>query len=184
MRLTKLLIAIVFLTFCGAAAGRAQTSEPPVKALGTFMRITSDGEHDYGYDVELWRQGERIFGLISAHDGLIGDPPTGLLENVQFNPQTRKFSFTAKMSLGVNLDKDYKSIPTREVFEFEGFLTTARLVGNLVINDKSPGDKSREKKKLNLPRSKSESRTMDEYKTFAEWKAWADFILDIRGPKW
>lgn len=175
----KLIIAVVFLTSAAAAQTAVNNRELPVKALGAFMNVKSDGEHAYGYDVELWKQGAQIFGLISAHDGLIGDPPAGLLENVRFNPQTRKLSFTAKLSLGIGVNDQ----PTRDLFRFEGTLTAARLSGNLLVTDQQCAA-CREKKKINLTRSKEWSRLMDAYKTYAEWKEYADFILDLRGPHW
>jgi hypothetical protein len=180
----KSLFAIVFFTFLGVV--QAQTVLPeakkelPVKPIGTFMRVKSDGEHAYGYDIELWKQGDKICGLISAHQGLIGDPPTGLLENVRFDPKTRRFSFTAKLSLGMLVGNDDKEIPSHDVFEFDGTLTDTRIAGNLQITSQS----SVEKKKLNLPRSKDWSKEMSAYKSFAEWKVYADEILDFRGPRW
>ena len=184
MKLTKLLIVFVFLI--AAANARAQTfqKELPVRVLGNFMRIKSDGEHEYGFMVELWKQGDKVYGLISAHDGLIGDPPTGVLENIRFDRRAGKISFTAKLSLGVTLDDNYKSIPTHDIFEFKGILTKTRLTGNLVVTSLFDGKSLVEKKKLNLPRSKEWSSWMERYNSYADWKKFADEILDFRGPNW
>jgi len=189
MKFTKLLIALVFLSsFYGAVAAQKTQPEPktdlPVTALGTFMRIQSSGEHAYGYDVALWKQGAKIYGLISAHNGLLGDPPTGLLENVRFDPKTKKFSFKAKLTLGVFFSKESENVPSRDVFEFEGTLTTARLAGTLSTTNELCPDKCPEKKKINLPRSKQWSSMLGGFKTYAGWKADADEILKRRGPEW
>lgn len=190
MKFTKLLIALVFLTsFYGVVAAQKplqpdSKKELPVKVLGTFMRIKSSGEHAYGYDVELWKQGDKIYGLISAHDGLIGDPPTGLLENVRFDPKTKKFSFKAKLTLGMFFNKEYDNVPSHDVFEFEGTLTNTRLAGTLSTTNELCADKCPEKKKINLPRSKESSSMMSGFKTYAEWKTDADEILGFRGPEW
>lgn len=190
MKFTKLLIALVFLTsFAGAVAAQkpllpAAKKELPVKVLGTFMRIKSNGEHADGYDVELWKQGTQIYGLISAHDGLIGDPPTGLLENVRFDPKTKKFSFKAKLTLGMFFSKEYDNVPSRDVFEFEGSLTNTRLAGTLSITNELCADKCPEKKKINLPRSKQWSSMISGFKTYAQWKADADETLKSLGPEW
>ena len=193
--MTKPLIALLFLTLSGTIQAQtigadktplpekpAQTrSELPVRPIGTFMRIKSDdGEHASGYDVALWKQGAKIYGLISAHEGLIGDPPAGLLENVRFDPRTKKFSFTAKLSLGVDGD----NIPSHDIFEFEGTLTATRLAGNLLIKDEQCGKSCTERKKINLPRSKEWSSSMENFKSYAEWKKDADEILSFRGPGW
>jgi hypothetical protein len=182
MKLTKLLVVLVFLTFAGTV--RAQTSELPVKALGNFMRVESDGEHASGYNVELWKQGDKIIGLINAHDGLIGDPPAGLLENVRYDRRTGKFSFTAKLSLAVTLDDNYQSIPTRELFEFHGILSKTRLTGNLTITQQQCSRLCVERKRLNLPRSKKFGSWVQDFKSYADWKKDVDEILDFRGPKW
>lgn len=190
MKFTKLLIALVFLASFAAAVAAQKTLQPepktelPVTALGTFMRIRSDGEHAYGYDVQLWKQGDQIYGLISAHAGLIGDPPTGLLENVRFDPKTKKFSFKAKLTLGMFFSKDYDNVPSRDVFEFEGTLTTARLAGTLSMTNELCADKCPGKKKINLPRSKQWSSMMTRFKTFAQWQEDADETLKRLGPEW
>jgi hypothetical protein len=180
MKMMSPLIALLFLTIFGTV--HAQTkSELPVKPLGTFMRVKSDdGEHAYGYDVALWKQGSKIYGLISAHAGLIGDPPAGLLENVRFDPRTKKLSFTAKLSLGVDGD----NVPSHDIFVFEGMLTATRLAGNLLVKNEQCGKACTERKIINLPRSKEWSSSMDSFKTYAEWKKDADEILAFRGPGW
>jgi hypothetical protein len=190
VKFTKLLIALVFLTsLCGAVAAQkplapAAKKELPVKVFGIFMRIKSNGEHAYGYSVELWQQGAKIYGLISAHDGLIGDPPTGLLENVKFDPKTKKFSFRAKLTLGMVFSKEYDNVPSRDVFEFQGTLTKMRLAGTLSTTNELCPDKCPEKKKINLPRSRVWDSAIRGFKTYAEWKADADETLKSLGPEW
>ena len=185
MKLLKLLIALVFVTSAagGQTVGVKQSEaarEVRVKPLGTFMKVWSNGEHASGYEVELWKQGAQIFGMIHAHRGLIGDPPAGLLENVRFDPKTRKFSFTAKLSLG----QFSENKGTHDLFKFEGALTGTRLTGTLLITEEQWGAPCTKKKKINLPCSKAWSREMEEFKSYAEWKTKADKILDFRGPRW
>lgn len=158
--------------------------ESPVKIIGSFSKVISDGEHASGYDVELWRQGDKIFGLISAHRGLIGDPPTGILENVRYDSATKRLSFRAKLTLGIFFDKNNSNVPSRDIFEFQGIQTNKRLQGELKMINELCADKCPERKRINLPRSKEWSSMMSEYKTYAEWKAYADEILDFRGPRW
>ncbi len=47
------------------------------KKLGVFSNMRSTAEHQYDYKVELWQEGDRVFGLFLASEGLIGDTPTG-----------------------------------------------------------------------------------------------------------
>ncbi len=148
------------------------TDESPVKAVGYFTNVKSDGEHQWGYSVKLWRQDDKIYGLIFGTDNLrlIGDPPTGLLENAQFNSMTGKLSFRAKLSLGQSGGGE----PVRDVYEFEGVLTKKKLAGNLLVTNELCADKCPEKKKITLPRSEKLSSEMEEYesyKSYAEWKS-------------
>ena len=151
-------------------------AESPVKPLGDFSNVQyqSSGEHQWGYSIELWQQDDKIYGFISGDDSprLVGDPPTGILENVQFDPVTKKFSFRAEL-------------PLREIFEFEGILTKKKIEGERKNTYDFDVNKFVKRKKIILPRSKESSAEMIEYhtyQTYAEWKAYADRILDFRGP--
>jgi hypothetical protein len=149
-------------------------AESTVKPLGDFSNVWSNGEHETGYSIELWKQDDKIYGLISGGDGtrLVGDPPTGLLENVQFDPVTKKFSFRAKL-------------PSQVIFEFEGILTKKKIEGERKNTYDFDVNKFVKRKKIILPRLKESSAEMVEfqtYQTYAEWKEFADRILAFRGP--
>ena len=78
----------------------APDSEAPVTVLGEFSNRKGDGEHAWGYSVDLWKHEGRIIGMICGTQYLMlnGSPPTGLLENVQYDPKTGRMSFSAKLS--------------------------------------------------------------------------------------
>lgn len=159
-------------------------AESPVKPFGQFMKVKGDGEHCSGYDVGLWTQDEKMYGLISVHRGLCGDPPAGRLENVQFDPRTKKLSFKAKVSIGLDYNDDHNYVPSHDVLEFDGFLTSKRLYGTLKTTDQLCPDICKETKTIDLPRSKEFDWWTEEYKSYAEWKADMDKILARRGPRW
>ena len=100
------------------------TVESPVKVIGNFTNVKGDGEHQWGYSVALWRQDDKIHGLISGDDDLrlAGNPPLGILENVQFEPKMKKLSFRAKLSTGLVGN----NVWSRDVYEFEGVLKRKR----------------------------------------------------------
>ena len=160
--------------------------EPRVIAIGDFSNRKSDGEHEWGYSVELWKQEDKICGLIagSSHSRLYGDPPTGLLEDVQFDPKTGKMSFRAKLTLGLWSDRDHRNLPSQDVYEFEGVLTAKKLKGNLLTSNELCDDKCPRREQIELRRSKDSSFLMDDYQSYSEWKSYADRILNFRGPKW
>lgn len=146
--------------------------ESAVKPIGDFTNVKFNGEHQWGYSIKLWQKGDKIYGLISGDDNsrLFGDPPTGILENVQFDVLTNKFLFTAKL-------------PKHKVFEFEGVLTKKNLKGTRIIIEEQCPNNCSEKKKIVLLNSKGSSSEMLEYQNYAEWKKYADKILAFRGPK-
>lgn len=147
-------------------------TESPVKVVGDFSNVKGDGEHQWGYSVALWRQEDKILGLFSGSDDLrlIGDPPTGILENVRFDSKTGKLCFLAKL-------------PEQHIYEFEGILTSKELSGKIKITNELCSDKCPKTQKITLHLSKDMTLTMEEYQSYSEWKAVAEKILELRGPK-
>jgi hypothetical protein len=59
------------------ATSLPQSLAAPVGFLGEFSNIEFTEKHAYGYVVQLWRQGDRVFGFLEASEGLAGDTPIG-----------------------------------------------------------------------------------------------------------
>jgi hypothetical protein len=89
-------VAIATLAVTGAA--RVQQA-PQIRVLGYFDASFSDGEHRTGYALQLWRHKQTVVGFLLVPQGLIGDSPTGLLENVSLTPDGH-LSFTATVPGG------------------------------------------------------------------------------------
>lgn len=174
--------------FCFAvehgAIAQAIDQNNPVKIVGAFKNVKSDGEHAYGYSIELWKYRDGIVGLISAHRGLIGDPPTGILENVQFDSASKKLSFRAKVTLGLFSDRNHSNVPSRDILQFDGFLTDRKLKGKLVITNELCADKCPETKELSLRFWKNGTSRMSDYSSFKEWESLTKEILKRRGFDW
>ena len=143
--------------------------------IGEFSNMRFTGEHAYGYSVQLWRNGDNLMGLFLASEGLAGDTPTGILENLKFDARTGKLSFRAKLTMGVEVLGNGRQASTRDLFEFDGTLTKTALAGTL---KRSPGRVERVK----LAKQKENSTI--EAATYEEWKKQVDEILRYRGPKW
>jgi hypothetical protein len=149
----------------------------PVKPIGTFMNVKTDGEHASGYTIKLWKQDDKVYGSISVHRGLMGDPPTGILENVKFEPQTKVLSFTAKLSVGQFFDENHNNVPSQNRFEFKGTLTNKKLQGNLRMTNELCSNKCPKTRQINLPRSKEWSSAMKDYQSYAEWETFVNKFL-------
>lgn len=67
-------------------------------AIGSFHNVRSSaGEepHCYGWSLELWKDGDRLVGLLDQHGGLCGDPPCQTLSDVSYDAKTGRLSFSA-----------------------------------------------------------------------------------------
>ncbi len=187
-RLVLLLLAVSLSAYGKTAdkpSGRASArSAVAVKRLGAFTNMRFTREHQRGYSVELWQEKDRLFGLLMVSDGLIGDTPAGLLEDVAFDPKTGRLTFRARLSTGSTFNKNNEQVPTRDVYKFNGTLRGQTLAGVLEHADASGRAAHVTKTNLSLRRSKSESESMIDAASYDEWKEEADEILKLRGPKW
>jgi len=156
--------------------------QSPISFTGEFSNVRHTAEHAYGYSVQLWRKGDKIFGLFTATSGSATDVPCGLLEDVRFNPATRAFSFTAKLSVATIYLGKGRQEPTHDLFSFNGTLHGAVLAGSLTHLDQLQPKSKPTSKHLRLPRT-SNPPTIDAT-THEDWKRAADAILKVRGPKW
>lgn len=184
----SVLYSFMFAVCCFAGGnvviGQIALKDDPVKVIGSFMKVKSDGEHAYGYSVELWTHRDNIVGLISVHRGLIGDPPVGIIENVKYDANSKRFSFSAKVTLGLFSDRNHLHVESRDTIRFDGFLSEKHLKGEILTTNDLCIDKCPEKEKVSLPYWKDGVTRMNEYSSLKEWELYVRQILDRRGPKW
>ena len=90
-----------------------------IRPLGSFENVRSSdgGEHCYGYSLELWQYRDRLLGLLDIHEGLCGDPPCGVLEDVFLDGNTGRLAFRSQI-IG-------------EAWDFAGTLKRDSVVGTL-----------------------------------------------------
>jgi len=164
------------------ATALPQSLAAPVGILGEFSNMEFTEEHAYGYTVQLWRQGDRVFGFLEASEGLAGDTPIGKLEEVKFEPRSGTLSFKAKLTIGLAFAESGRQQPSRDLLEFRGNLERAALVGALKRWDMLRPNANPVASQVRLQRRGNER--MIQARTYAEWKKAADEILKFRGPKW
>lgn|SRR5690349_3011144 len=173
---------IVPILVLASAGALGQKADSPVAAVGEFSNMRYTEEHAYGYSIQLWRAGETLFGLFLASEGLAGDTPTGLVENVRFDPATRKLSFQAKLTMGIRIDGDGASRPSQDLFEFDGRLNQNELAGTLKHSDRLQSPASAKTERVRLKRQAQ--TTIETFQNYQEWKTRTAEILKLRGPKW
>jgi hypothetical protein len=89
-----LLIAVTSVTLLGSEA-----SAQDFTRLGSFDNvrvISATGEpHCYGQSLTLWEHQGRIIGLLDVANGLCGDTPCGVLQDVSLERGTGRLTFAA-----------------------------------------------------------------------------------------
>ena len=147
-------------------------NDSPVEVIGTFSNRDSDGEHEWGYEVELWSHEGNLIGLFLGSPGtrLVGDPPTGILKDVMYNFETGNISFRASLP---NFD-----------YEFEGVLSDKQLSGRLFdMSGRLQSQRCDEAKKIVLLKSQQLTVEMEGYPSFDKWKERMNELLRRRGMK-
>ena len=190
--ITKLLVLAVLCPHLSApdlsldsvsipAHGQART---PIIKIGAFSNMRYTSEHAYGYKAELWREQDRIFGFFLWSEGLMGDTPTGLLEDVRYDPRTGSLSFFGKLTTGLFSNQKFSRVPSRDLLRFKGTLKGRHLRGTLEISNALTPEDAPKREKIELTLSKKESEVMIDADSYDAWKLRADEILKFRGPKW
>jgi len=168
--------------------------DQPLQFIGTFSNMRYTAEHAYGEAVEVWRDGDLIVGLISVSNGLQGDTPTGILENVRFNSHTGAISFTAKLTTMSGQEivrgQGLTFLMSHDLFQFSGTLKATNLAGTLkhsvLSQTASPGTPGYIPETRERVRLKIDPGTTSPFSTssYAAWKREVDPVLKRLGPKW
>lgn len=187
----KMIALAVILGFCLESSAQAETGPPPVVFLGSFSNMRATEEHQYGVEVQLWRQGSDLFGFFFHAAGLSGDTPRGFLEEIQYDPQTGKLSFQAKLTVGRHYCEvhrgappRYWGVPSHDLFTFQGILTPASLSGDLQHFEALHLEKPLEAEKVVLHKIAWDYGRQTDYQSRSQWDREAQEILKFRGPKW
>lgn len=141
-----------------------------ITVLGEFLNVKHDRKAGdaWGYSVQLWREGDRMFGLLSAYLGSEADPPTGLLEYVEFNSTTNKLSFRARLSTGIVFDSNNRAVRSRDTLDFTGTVSRSTIVG--ILKTSSASSQVTSIKRIRLHRSAMLSQDLMIPKTYGEWR--------------
>lgn len=155
----------------------------PISEIGAFSNMRYTEEHAFGETVLLWRSGRCIFGLFESAQGLAGDTPIGELQDVTHDPNTGELRFSAKLTIGIIAGPASRTPqPSRDLFNFDGTLSPARLIGGLIhatqLDPKPPA------RTILLTASAKDADFMRGSTTYGTWREKWEPILKRRGPKW
>lgn len=146
----------------------AQAPAAPIAVVGEFSNMRFTAEHAYGYTVQLWREGDRLFGLFLCSEGLAGDTPAGMLDAVEFDPASGKVSFRARLTTGIAFLGPGRQAPSRDLFDFRGRLEKTSLAGTLTRSDLLHPKAAPQVQQVRL--RKQASSEMTSPASYAEWK--------------
>ena len=104
-----------------------------VRWLGQFSSFESDGDHESGYTVDLWKHGGSLIGILTSHVGPVGDSPRGPLKEVTYDPKSGSVAFEAEFTLGRTFNDEHEVVPSRIrlSYKFKGRLSTDAIEGTL-----------------------------------------------------
>jgi hypothetical protein len=180
----EIILAAVLLGGCLALEVRAEVKPPPVISLGVFSNLKVTKEHQYGAEVRLWRQGKSVFGLFSYAEGITGDTPVGLLEDLHFNMKSGQIFFRAKLTMGQHFCKNHHGLPSHDLFAFRGVLNKDSLCGRLDRYDGLHPEKPPSEEQVVLKRRAAATASLPTFQSKSQWDKEAKEILRFRGPKW
>ena len=180
-------VIVVWCVVWPTVSSPAQTAArpAPIKVVGNFSNVRHVYDDAFGYSLKLWKEGNRVFGLLLVYTGAPSDPPTGILEDVKFDPRSGKLSFSARLTTGLVYGRGFTGVPSRDRFTFKGRLTRSQVIGTLTRADELFPDGRPTTKRVRLRRSEMLTQVMiPPPATYSAWKAWADEMLLRRGPRW
>ena len=156
-----------------------------VQVLGEFSNVTlNEGDEDaVGYSVRLWRQGDKMFGLFSTYVGPPSDPPTSILEVVEFNSKTSELSFKTQVSTGRSSGLGKARVDSQEIVTFKGKLSdnSQALTGRFETHNSVSKERPASTKVL-LSRNEELSSLMFKPRSYLDWQRWASEIVNRRPP--
>jgi hypothetical protein len=165
---------------CPAIPGAANTTE-----IGGFSNMRSTDGHAYGYSVMLWRAGDCLFGLFESSQGLEGDTPIGLLQDVTYDSKTGRLAFSAKLTMGVVSFQGSKGLESsRDLFAFLGNLSAHAVTGVLTHTLQDNSHSTATAIRIVLQTSRTDAESMKGSATYGDWLRKWQPILQRRGPKW
>jgi hypothetical protein len=150
--------------------------------LGTYSDMRFTQEHAYGSQVDLWRQGKELVGHFLHSEGLSGDTPTGLMEKVSYDPNSRRLSFEARLTLGKHYCRTHHGLPSRDKFIFDGTLNKGSIMGSLQREDGFHPESPGMRKEVRL--RKRVSPGLNDFESRQQWEQYSKDILRYRGPRW
>ena len=167
-RLLPLALILAFAT--PTLAARAQDR---VEFFGIYTDSTSsDGEHETGYTLRLYRFRGEMIGTLSRHAGLIGDAKRSRLEQLGFDSDSGSLSFEARFGGWSYRSTQGESVTGEKVFRFRGSLSNSLVQGKIEkALDPPPANPRGETELVLLPAQEPSRWDKRGFDTYKDWES-------------
>jgi len=157
----------------------------PISPIGAFSDMRTTEEHAYGYTVMMWRAGDCMIGFLSVAEGLAGDSPIGMLEDLSVDARNGVLTFTAKLTTGITTVPGGKDlVPSRDLFAFKGRMKDRAITGTIERSMQDGRGVAPTRETISLAFSPEQSELMHGPTSYGEWRRQWEPILRRRGPQW
>jgi hypothetical protein len=161
------IIAGVFLALPLIAIGE------DVQLIGEYAKFSEEiiggDPHATGYEIDLYKQGNFLFGELIVGTGSI-DIKSGLLENITLDETTKSLKFTAKLSTALTNDPETGNWrPTRDLYIFSGKIDKHFIIGTLEHRDGYKEDVPGNIERIKFPRFKNKNGREYVPKSLDKW---------------
>ena len=121
-----------------------------------------------GHLIRLWNVGGKLDGYLVSYAGLMGDPPTGRLKDLSFDPTDHSLTFSTEISPGLKMGPSYELVRAFQQIKFQGKLTRRYIKGKLQVMDFDCQTRCIETRRLFLLRSKELTDMTPEFESVAD----------------
>jgi hypothetical protein len=165
--------------------GAALTASAQMVPLGDYTNQKFTTEHCVGYEVQLWKMNEQLYGMLLHCDGMSGDTPVGYIDHVVWNATTGKLTFDAKLTTGMDIvGTDNHETPAKDYYKFDGTMTALLLSGKMSHEDMAQDHHAPVIASVTMKIDKAATKSMTKYPAVADWQAGNADVMSYRGPKW
>jgi len=125
---------------------------------------------------------DSLVGFLGHSEGLCGDTPTGILEQIHYVASTGALSFSVKISMGCSgITEKNECIPSKDLIRFKEILSRHRLKGIMTWHNP---DTKRNFRSEKITLKRFSDSYMKRYESREEWEESHRAMLERLGPGW
>lgn len=163
---------------------RADPEPKKFTTVGSFSSMEFTEAHQYGSEVQLWKEGSNLLGLFSYSEVSSEILRPVCLRIRSMIQRTGEISFKAKLTTGQHFCEVHNDVPSHDLFSFRGKLSDSSISGLLKRSDALHPEDPPTEEKVVLKKLSGDEANQTHYGSRSEWEIASQEILKFRGPKW